>query len=108
MTNFSQHGLDRQGLSSLSHYSTLLSVYLTLSFEDKFWLVDSDVSLFHSSEWDSQGVTSTWYTVYRICLALFMSTGIALHFVSTLDTLGIKWFIYMTNQGGADSPQSGQ
>mgnify|MGYP007048369328 CR=1 FL=1 len=32
-------------------------------------------------------------------MALFMSTGIALHFVSTLDTLGIKWFIYMTNQG---------
>ena len=22
-----------------------------------------------------------------------------LHFVSTLDTLGSKWFIYMTNQG---------
>ena len=28
-----------------------------------------------------------------------MSTGITLHFVSTLDTLGLKWFIYMTNQG---------
>ena len=61
--------------------------------------MDSDVSRFHSSEWDRAGVTSTWYTVYRITLALFMSTGITLHFVSTLDTLGVKWFIYMTNQG---------
>lgn len=44
-------------------------------------------------------MTSTWYTVYRIGLALFMAAGVTLHFVSTLDTLGVKWFIYMTNQG---------
>ena len=37
--------------------------------------------------------------VYRVGLALFMVTGIVLHFVDTLDTLGAKWFIYMTNQG---------
>ena len=67
--------------------------------------MDSDVSLFHSSEWDGEGVTSTWYVVYRICMALFMSTGITLHFVSTLDTLGLKWFIYMTNQGRGGNPQ---
>ena len=86
--------------------SPCLSILLCIimSFEDKFWLVDSDVSLFHSSEWDGEGVTSTWYVVYRICMALFMSTGITLHFVSTLDTLGVKWFIYMTNQGRGGCP----
>ena len=28
-----------------------------------------------------------------------MATGIIAHFVSSIDTFGIKWFIYMTNQG---------
>ena len=63
-------------------------------------LTHEDSSLFHRSEWDNnKNGPSTTYTVYRVAMALFMSTGIALHFVSTLDTLGIKWFIYMTNQG---------
>ena len=67
--------------------------------KEKFSLQHHDVDLFHRSEWDKQGETSIWYVVYRVCLALFMVTGIVLHFVSTLDTLGTKWFIYMTNQG---------
>ena len=67
--------------------------------KEKFGLHHHDVDLFHRSEWDGQGITSGWYVVYRVCVALFMVTGVALHFVSTLDTLGTKWFIYMTNQG---------
>lgn len=68
--------------------------------KQKFLLTHEDSGLFHRSEWDrSKHGPSTAYTAYRIVMALFMSTGIALHFVSTLDTLGIKWFIYMTNQG---------
>merc|ERR1711936_1334318 len=68
--------------------------------KEKFRLVHSDVSLFHSSEWERDDChPSTWYVVYRIVLALAMVTGISLHFVSTLETLGSKWFIYMTNQG---------
>jgi len=66
---------------------------------DKFSLVHEDADLFHRSEWDDEDGPSTWYVVYRVILALFMATGVTLHFVSTLDTLGIKWFIYMTNQG---------
>ena len=65
----------------------------------KFSLVHEDADLFHRSEWDDEDGPSTWYVVYRVILALFMATGVTLHFVSTLDTLGIKWFIYMTNQG---------
>ena len=42
---------------------------------------------------------SNLYCVYRVAMAMFMAIGVTLHFVSTLDTLGIKWFIYMTNQG---------
>ena len=44
------------------------------------------------------GGPSLGYCCYRVCLALAMVTGIALHFASTLDTLGGKWPIYMTNQ----------
>ena len=59
------------------------------------------MNLFHRSEWDSGagGVPSTAYTVYRLAMAAFMATGVTLHIVATLDTLGIKWLIYMTNQG---------
>ena len=67
--------------------------------KEKFSLQHHDVDLFHRSEWDGQGVTSTWYVVYRVCVALFMVTGVVCHFVSTLETQGMKWFIYMTNQG---------
>jgi len=66
---------------------------------EKFGLHHHDSDLFHRSEWDGQGVTSTWYVVYRVCVALFMVTGAVCHFVSTLETQGMKWFIYMTNQG---------
>ena len=52
-----------------------------------------------SSAWDGSGAPSLWYVIYRIAIALFMLVGVLCHFVSTLDTLGIKWFIYMTNQG---------
>merc|ERR1711902_291725 len=70
--------------------------------KEKFKLVHSNVDLFHSSEWEGDDShPSTWYVVYRTCLALAMVTGISLHFVSTLETLGSKWFIYMTNQGTA-------
>ena len=44
-------------------------------------------------------ILNSRYVVYRVLLAMFMSVGVTLHIVSTLDTLGIKWFIYMTNQG---------
>jgi len=54
---------------------------------------------FHRSAWDGSGAPSLWYVIYRIAIALFMLVGVLCHFVSTLDTLGIKWFIYMTNQG---------
>ena len=59
------------------------------------------MNLFHRSEWDSGAgaVPSTAYTVYRLAMAAFMATGVTLHIVATLDTLGIKWLIYMTNQG---------
>ena len=69
--------------------------------QKKFLLTHEDSGLFHRSGWDSAGKDgpSTAYTTYRVVMALFMATGITLHFVSTLDTLGIKWFIYMTNQG---------
>lgn len=66
---------------------------------DKFRLQHGHPDLFHRSVWDGSGAPSLWYTIYRVTLALFMLTGILLHFVSTLDTLGTKWFIYMTNQG---------
>ena len=52
-----------------------------------------------NSVWDGSGAPSLWYVAYRILIALFMLVGVLCHFVSTLDTLGIKWFIYMTNQG---------
>jgi len=54
---------------------------------------------FHRSAWDGSGAPSLWYVIYRIAIALFMLVGVLCHFVSTLDTLGTKWFIYMTNQG---------
>jgi len=54
---------------------------------------------FHRSAWDGSGAPSLWYVIYRISIALFMLIGTLCHFVSTIDTLGIKWFIYMTNQG---------
>lgn len=54
---------------------------------------------FHRSVWDGSGAPSLWYVAYRILIALFMLVGVLCHFASTLDTLGIKWFIYMTNQG---------
>lgn len=66
---------------------------------EKFKLQHYDSDLFHRSEWDGRGKISHWYTVYRIVLAVFMLTGVVLHFSSTQDTLGSKWFIYMTNQG---------
>ena len=71
-----------------------------LSFlQKKFSLVHDDATLFHRSEWDISDDPSTWYCVYRVALALFMALGVTLHFVATFDSLGIKWFIYMTNQG---------
>ena len=89
-----RHGEDRQGEEILS---VSISIFTS---QEKFRLVHSDVSLFHSSEWERDDChPSTWYVVYRIVLALAMVTGISLHFVSTLETLGSKWFIYMTNQG---------
>ena len=81
-------------------FKTLVNNTQNIIFQQKFLLTHEDSGLFHRSEWDrSKHGPSTAYTAYRIVMALFMSTGIALHFVSTLDTLGIKWFIYMTNQG---------
>merc|ERR1711973_1029973 len=80
--------------------STVSVLTSTFSVQEKFKLVHSNVDLFHSSEWEGDDShPSTWYAVYRTCLALAMVTGISLHFVSTLETLGSKWFIYMTNQG---------
>jgi len=64
-----------------------------------FSLVHEDATLFHRSEWDIGDEPSNLYCVYRVAMAMFMAIGVTLHFVSTLDTLGIKWFIYMTNQG---------
>jgi len=66
---------------------------------DKFLLQHKQPDLFHRSEWDKTGTPTLWYSVYRVILALFMVIGIILHFLSTLNTLGAKWFIYMTNQG---------
>ena len=64
------------------------------------WTIEFFKSLsFFCSAWDGSGAPSLWYVIYRIAIALFMLTGVLCHFVSTLDTLGIKWFIYMTNQG---------
>ena len=57
-----------------------------------------NINLFCSA-WDGSGAPSLWYVIYRIAIALFMLVGVLCHFVSTLDTLGTKWFIYMTNQG---------
>jgi len=67
--------------------------------KEKFLLQHDEPNLFHRSEWDKAGTPSVWYSVYRVVLALFMVIGIILHFLSTLHTLGAKWFIYMTNQG---------
>ena len=64
-----------------------------------FSLNHPDVDLFHRSQWDSPGVSSLWYVIYRSTVALLMVAGVVAHMVSTADTLGGKWFIYMTNQG---------
>lgn len=66
---------------------------------EKFLLQHHQPDRFHRSVWDGSGAPSLWYTIYRILLALFMLTGVLLHFVSSLDTMGSKWFIYMTIQG---------
>ncbi|XP_023346985.1 protein rolling stone [Eurytemora carolleeae] len=66
---------------------------------DKFKLTHEDSDRFHRSQWNKAGEITTWYLVYRICIALAMVIGVAAHIGSTTDTLGSKWFIYMTNQG---------
>lgn len=65
----------------------------------KFTLQHADPDLFHRSQWDTPGQPSGWYCVYRSALAGVMLVGVAAHAASTKDTLGWKWFIYMTNQG---------
>lgn len=65
----------------------------------KFLLSHYDQGVFQRSEWDDPGVISTWYVVYRVVLAGLMLAGVVAHALSTKDTLGAKWLIYMTNQG---------
>ena len=66
----------------------------------KFSLNHPDVNLFHGSEWArSRAHRPGWYLVYRIVMALLMLAGVVAHILSTADTLGAKWLIYMTNQG---------
>ena len=65
----------------------------------EFSLQHPDVNLFHSSEWSSPAHRPVWYMVYRITVALLMMAGVLAHAITTADTLGVKWFIYMTNQG---------
>ena len=65
----------------------------------QFSLHHPDVNLFHSSEWSSPATRPVWYMVYRITVAVLMVSGVLAHAITTADTLGSKWFIYMTNQG---------
>jgi len=65
----------------------------------KFFLNHHDFDRFHRSEWDDPGVGSGWYLAYRVILALLMVAGVLAHALSTTDSLGVKWFIFMTNQG---------
>jgi len=66
---------------------------------DNVHLNHHDPDLFHRSQWSSPGDSAKWYMIYRVVLALVMVLGVSAHFGSTLDTLGAKWFIYMTDQG---------
>ena len=64
----------------------------------KFGLHHTDLHLFHSSQWSSEG-TNWHYAAYRVGLALFMIGGITAHIIEfTGDNPGWKWLIYMTNQ----------
>lgn len=65
----------------------------------KFLLTHNDNDRFHRSEWTEPGVKSMWYMIYRVVLAVLMVSGVVAHALSTKDTLGTKWLIYMTNQG---------
>ena len=65
----------------------------------KFSLHHPDVNLFHGSAWASSSSRPTWYPIYRVILALLMLAGVLAHVITTADTLGSKWLIYMTNQG---------
>jgi len=62
-------------------------------------LKHEDPTLFHRSEWNTQSIPSLGYVAYRITIATVMTAGIIAHIISTRDTLGSKWLIYMTNQG---------
>jgi len=66
----------------------------------KFGLHHTDVSLFHSSQWSSEGSNHWGYAAYRVGLAVLMVAGITAHIIEfTGDNPGWKWLIYMTNQG---------
>jgi len=66
---------------------------------ENFSLKHDNVDQFHRSMWNKPGDISLGYVIYRVAVALVMVAGIAAHIGSTLDTLGSKWLIYMTNQG---------
>ena len=64
-----------------------------------FSLNHPNADLFHRSQWDPPGVTSLWYVIYRITVALLMVAGVVADIVNDSTTLGAKWIIYMTSQG---------
>ena len=48
-------------------------------------------------QWCNPDRVSTWYWLYRVFVALFFIAGITAQMMNS--NLGIKWFIYMTDQG---------
>ena len=62
-----------------------------------FSLNHPNPDLFHQSQWDPPGVTSLWYVIYRITVALLMVAGVVVVIVTRVSVA--KWFIYMTSQG---------
>ena len=48
-------------------------------------------------QWCPPDRVSVWYFIYRILVALIFAAGISAQLVNS--NLGLKWFIYMTDQG---------
>ena len=56
--------------------------------------------LFYDFQWDgTELAVKTWYMIYRVLMAVLFTVIVIVFGVTTRDTLGLKFFIYMTNQG---------
>ena len=56
------------------------------------------VGLFHRSQWDRPGATSSWYLVYRLVMFMLVGGGVLLHILSEREQMQARWLLFLSHQ----------